>query len=171
MWDSLESVWKAADADENIDAYVIPIPYFKRQEDGKLGEEHYEADLYPDYVPITDYREYDFEERQPDAIFIHNPYDYANFVLTIHPYFYSENLKKFTDCLVYIPYYSTSGGMAEAQSLCPAYIHADYIVTQAEKYRKFFNPEISDEKFLPFGSPKFDSVIHKCQNPPEPPSE
>lgn len=171
MWDSLESVWKAADADENIDAYVIPIPYFKRQEDGKLGEEHYEADLYPDYVPITDYREYDFEERMPDAIFIHNPYDYANFVLTIHPYFYSENLKKFTDCLVYIPYYSTSGEMAEAQSLCPAYIHADYIVTQAEKYRKFFDPEIPDEKFLPFGSPKFDSVIHKCQNPPEPPSE
>lgn len=171
MWDSLESVWKAADADENIDAYVIPIPYFKRQEDGKLGEEHYEADLYPDYVPITDYREYDFEERQPDAIFIHNPYDYANFVLTIHPYFYSENLKKFTDCLVYIPYYSTSGEMAEAQSLCPAYIHADYIVTQAEKYRKFFDPEIPDEKFLPFGSPKFDSVIHKCQNPPEPPAE
>ena len=171
MWDSLESVWKAADADENIDAYVIPIPYFKRQEDGKLGEEHYEADLYPDYVPITDYREYDFEERMPDAIFIHNPYDYANFVLTIHPYFYSENLKKFTDCLVYIPYYSTSGEMAEAQSLCPAYIHADYIVTQAEKYRKFFDPEIPDEKFLPFGSPKFDSVIHKCQNPPEPPAE
>lgn len=171
MWDSLESVWKAADADENIDAYVIPIPYFKRQEDGKLGEEHYEADLYPDYVPITDYREYDFEERQPDVIFIHNPYDYANFVLTIHPYFYSENLKRFTDCLVYIPYYSTSGEMAEAQSLCPAYIHADYIVTQAEKYRKFFDPEIPDEKFLPLGSPKFDSVIHKCQNPPEPPAE
>ncbi len=27
MWDSLESVWKAADADEQCDAYVVPIPY------------------------------------------------------------------------------------------------------------------------------------------------
>ena len=26
MWDSLESVWMAADADEDCDAYVIPIP-------------------------------------------------------------------------------------------------------------------------------------------------
>ncbi len=29
MWDSLESVWMAADADENCDAYVIPIPYYE----------------------------------------------------------------------------------------------------------------------------------------------
>ena len=26
MWDSLESVWKAADEDPDCDAYVIPIP-------------------------------------------------------------------------------------------------------------------------------------------------
>ena len=38
MWDSLESVWKAADADPNCDAYVIPIPYFdKRVTDTVLG--------------------------------------------------------------------------------------------------------------------------------------
>ena len=34
MWDSLESVWKAADADENCDAYVIPIPYCDKKPDG-----------------------------------------------------------------------------------------------------------------------------------------
>ncbi|MCM1268981.1 MAG: hypothetical protein NC302_13850, partial [Bacteroidales bacterium] len=27
MWDSLESIWKAADKDSNCDAYVVPIPY------------------------------------------------------------------------------------------------------------------------------------------------
>lgn len=36
MWDSLESVWMAADADENCDAYVIPIPYYDRNPDGIL---------------------------------------------------------------------------------------------------------------------------------------
>ena len=30
MWDSLESVWKAADADPECDAYVIPIPYYDK---------------------------------------------------------------------------------------------------------------------------------------------
>ena len=68
MWDSLESVWMAADKDPNCDAYVIPIPYYDKKPDGSFGEFYYEGDLYPDYVPITDYREYDLEERHPDAI-------------------------------------------------------------------------------------------------------
>jgi len=171
MWDSLESVWRAANEDPDCDAYVIPIPYFDRKQDGSFGEMHYEASQYPGDVPVIHYGEYDFESRRPDMIFIHNPYDAYNHVTSIDPSFYSDQLKKYTDCLVYIPYYATSGGMAEGQSLCPAYIHADYIVIQSERYRKFFDSRIPDSKFLPFGSPKFDSIIHKCQNPPAPPAE
>lgn len=171
MWDSLESVWKAADADPDCDAYVIPIPYYDRNPDGSFKEMHYEGASYPEYVSIIKYEEFDFDAHRPDMIFIHNPYDDANYVTSVHPFFYSDNLKNYTDCLVYVPYYSTAGGMSEGQALCPAYMHADYIVIQSEKYRKFFAPELPDEKFLPLGSPKFDSVIHKCQNPPEPPKE
>lgn len=171
MWDSLESVYLAAKEDENCDAYVIPIPYYDKNPDGTFKEEHYEAELFPEYVTITNYQEYDFEERRPDAIFIHNPYDQYNFVTSVHPFFYSSNLKQYTDNLVYIPYYATAGGMSEAQSQCIAYYYADYIVIQSEKYRKYFAEDIPDEKFLAFGSPKFDSVIRKCANPPELPDE
>ena len=171
MWDSLESVWKAADADPDCDAYVIPIPYYDRNSDGSFKEMHYEGASYPDYVPIIKYEEFDFEAHRPDMIFIHNPYDNYNFVTSVHPFFYSENLKKFTDCLVYIPYYSLAGGMSEGQAYCPAYTYADYIVIQSEGYRKFFDPDIPDEKFLALGSPKLDKVIHKCQNPPKTPKE
>ena len=31
MWDSMESVWKAADRDPDCDAYVVPIPYYDRE--------------------------------------------------------------------------------------------------------------------------------------------
>lgn len=170
MWDSLESVWKAAEADPDCDAYVIPIPYYDKTPDGSLKQMHYEGDRYPDYVPITKYTEFDFGKHHPEVIFIHNPYDDCNFVTTVHPFFYSDKLKKCTDCLVYIPYFATSGGMSEAQALCPAYFNADYIVIQSEKYRKYYDSRIPDSKFLALGSPKFDSVIHKCQNPPEPPA-
>lgn len=169
MWDSLESVWKAADADPDCDAYVIPIPYYEKNADGSLGMEHYEGEEYPENVLVTDYRNYDFENRRPDAVFIHNPYDQYNNVTSIHPFFYAKNLKQFTDLLVYIPYYTTSGGMSDAQSQCIAYYYADYIVIQSERYRKFFDPNLPDEKFLPLGSPKFDRIINLCQNPPEPP--
>lgn len=171
MWDSLESVWMAADRDPDCDAYVVPIPYYERNSDHSFGKYHYEGGEYPKYVPIVNYEEFDLEEHHPDVIYIHNPYDEYNYVTSVDPRFYSKELKKYTDCLVYIPYYTTTGGMAEGQSLCSAYLHADYIVIQSENYRKFFDERIPDSKFLALGSPKFDSVIRKCQNPPEPPVE
>ena len=171
MWDSLESVWKAANEDPNCDAYVIPIPYYDKNSDGSFREMHYEGDQYPDYVPITKYDEFDFGVHHPDMIFIHNPYDNMNFVTSVHPFFYSDKLKRVTDKLVYIPYYTTAGGMSEGQRMCPAYINADYIVIQSEKHRSFFDARLPQKKFLAFGSPKFDSVIKKCKNPPELPKE
>ena len=61
MWDSLESVWRTAEEDETCDAYVVPIPYFDKLPDGSFGEMHYEGEQYPKYVPVIDYKEYDFE--------------------------------------------------------------------------------------------------------------
>ncbi len=170
MWDSLESVWMAADADPDCDAYVIPIPYYDRNPDGSFGIMHYEGRQYPDYVPVMDYQTFDLESQHPDVTFIHNPYDDVNYVTSVPPEFYSGNLKKYSDLLVYIPYYSTAGGMSEAQAQCPAYNNADYIIIQAEKYREFFDPALPKEKFVALGSPKFDRVIRLCKNPPEPPA-
>ena len=171
MWDSLESVWLAAREDPDCDAYVIPIPYYDRNPDGSVKEMHYEGNQFPEYVPIMHYEAYDFEKRRPDLVFIHNPYDECNYVTSVHPFFYSSNLKQYAELLVYIPYYSTSGGMSEAQSQCPAYYYADYIIMQAEKYRKFFDAALPQEKLRPLGSPKFDRIIRLCQNPPKPPRD
>ena len=87
MWDSLESIWKAADEDPDYDEYVIPIPYYDKKPNGNFEEMHYEGSQYPDYVPVTWYENYDFEKRKPDMIFIHNPYDECNYVTSVHPFF------------------------------------------------------------------------------------
>ena len=172
MWDSLESVWKAANEDkEHCNAYVMPIPYADKNPDGSVAEWHCEREEFPPDVPTWNWQEIDLQEIHPDIIFIHTPYDNMNLVTSVESRYYSFHLKPCTDCLVYIPYYATAGGMADAQTMCPAYLHVDYIVTQSEKFRKFFDASLPDEKFLPFGSPKFDKVIRLCQNPPEPPEE
>ncbi len=171
MWDSLESVYLAAKEDPTCDAYCVPVPYFDMKPGHIIGQIHYEGGDYPENIRITDWQTYNFEERKPDVIFIHNPYDDCNLVTSVHPRYYSSNLKKYTEKLVYIPYYATSGGMAAAQRMLPAYLYADYIVIQAPQFREYFDKSIPDEKFLPFGSPKFDRVINKCQNPPKPPKE
>lgn len=171
MWDSFESIWHAADADPDCTARVVPIPYYDKKQDGSFGTYHYEGDMFPSDVPVLHYDTYCLEEQQPDIVFIHNPYDHINRVTSVEPRFYSHELKKYTECLVYIPYYTTSGGMCEGQGFCPAYYFADYIIIQAEKYRRFFDPELPEEKFVPLGSPKFDRVVRLCGSSKEPPAE
>lgn len=171
MWDSLESIWLAADEDENCDAYVIPIPYYDKNPDGSFAKLHYEADQYPDYVPVVNYGQYNLEERHPDMIFIHNPYDGYNYVTSVHPAFYSDKLKEHTDCLVYVPYFATSGVMGDGTKFIPSYLNMDYIVVQSKDMIDQYDKRIPREKFLPLGSPKFDRVIRLCKSPPEPPAD
>lgn len=175
MWDSLESVWKAAEEDEECDAFVIPIPYFDRNRDGSFAQMHYEGDQYPDYVPITSWETYSIEERHPDVIFIHNPYDQCNYVTSVHPAFYSSRIKDFTDNLVYIPYFvATAHHVSEHLCVLPGTLFADRVIVEDEEIRQFYIEQFhkyedeekcrgafgkAEEKFLALGSPKFDKVL------------
>lgn len=171
MWDSLESIWIAAAEDPDCETYVVPIPYYDRNPGGSFGQLHYEGDRFPDYVPITDFREFDLKTRHPDMIYIHNPYDEYNYVTSVHPDYYSTKLINYTDCLVYVPYYATSGGMDEAQAILPSYMVVDHIVVQSKELIEHFDKRVPKEKFLPLGSPKYDRVIRLCNDPPSPPDE
>lgn len=193
MWDSLESVWKEADKDENTDVYVIPIPYFDKNSDGTFRKEYYEGNLYPEYVPITKYDEYDFEQRRPDIIYIHNPYDECNVVTSVHPFFYSKNLKKFTEQLVYIPYFileeinpNDKESVNNMKHFCitPGVINADKVIVQSENMREIYInvlTEVSGNtkemreywagKIDGSGSPKVDKILNTKKEDLEIPEE
>lgn len=159
MWDCMETVWKAAEDDPNCNAYVIPIPYFDLKPDGTAGEMHYEADLIPQYVPITSYKEYILSEMHPEVIYIHNPYDEYNKVTSVHPDFYSSVIKDYTDMLVYIPYFITAGRLPETHSYLPAYVYADKVILQTTDMIDDIDDSIPREKLLPLGSPKKERII------------
>lgn len=181
MWDSLESVWMAAREDEDCDAYVIPIPYYDKNPDGSFREMHYEGELYPEYVPVTSYKEYDFAVHRPDMIFIHNPYDEFNYVTSVHPFFYSKNLKQFTDKLIYIPYFILEEISPDNQKAVDSIAHfclssgvqsADKVIVQSEDMRQIYinvlmretgcgeaGRKMLEEKILGLGSPKIDKVL------------
>lgn len=170
MWDSMESIWRAAEKDEHTVAYVIPIPYYDRNPDGSLGAMHYEGSQYPAYVPVIQYGSYDFEARRPDAVYIHNPYDNGNFVTSVHPDFYAGRLSRLTDMLVYVPYIVHSEEVD--QSICDTagIFYADRIFVQSETVRAQYvqgilryNPDAQlsqvQEKIVALGSPKVDKVL------------
>lgn len=178
MWDSLESVWKAADADPDCDAYVIPIPYFDKNPDGTLGQMHYEGGEFPKDIPVTGYEDYDFKTNHTDVIFIHNPYDECNFVTTVHPFFYTKNLKKFTDKLVYIPYFILDENMYESMCVTPGTVFSDVVIAHSASAKEDYVRHLKKlykenagmqedkaekalrEKILSLGSPKIDKVIN-----------
>ena len=97
------------------------------------------------------------EEEEPDIIYIHNPYDNTNFVSSVHPRYYSANLKKYTKTLVYIPYFITMGMSSLGTILFSAYLNMDFIVVQNEEHKKSL-PEEVRKKAVILGSPKLDKA-------------
>ena len=63
MWDSLESVWKAAAEDkEHCIAYVMPIPYADLTPEHTAAEWHCERELFPKDVPTVDWEKFNLED-------------------------------------------------------------------------------------------------------------
>ena len=167
MWDSLESIWKAAyDDKEHCNTYVVPIPYADRNPDYTARDWHHEIDLFPDYVPVIDYRDIDLEAMHPDVIFIHNPYDNCNAVTSVDSMFYSDKLKRYTDNLVYVPYFVTGGKMI-AKNFChlPGVENADHVIVESENIKRVYEREYPggnppEGKFIALGSPKYDKIVN-----------
>lgn len=177
MWDSLESIWRAAMADrERCNVHVAVIPYADLTKDRQVREWHYEAELFPKEVPVTHYNDIRLAQLRPDVIYIHNPYDYGNLLTSIDSSFYSEKLKTYADYLVYVPYFMVGARWPEVHIELPVYKNADWLVMQREKMpiapappqismlhgkeAHYMEEYISPIKLLPLGAPKIDRLFY-----------
>lgn len=169
MWTSLESIWRAAEKDEECEVKVVVIPYFAMDPNCDEVKMQYEADMFPQYVPIVHYSQYDVAQEQPDMIFIHNPYDDTNNVTRVPEQYYSYNLKKYTKQLIYSPY----GLMGyhnpkRGTFMCcaSAVLVADKILVQSEKVKQIYmDYGISQNRLMAIGSPKVDAVVEGLKKP------
>ncbi len=169
MWDSMESIWRSAKEDPRCSAYVAPVPYFDRSPDGSFGQMHYEGSLLPDYVELTDCSNLHLELLQPDAIYIHNPYDDCNYVTSVHPAFYSGELKKYTGLLVYVSYFIAGvySSMETASVFCqsPGMVNADLIIAQSNVHKQLLAGNGNHPgKIAVLGSPKLDYAINHIKD-------
>lgn len=169
MWDSMESIWRAAQNDESCECFVMPIPYYDRNPDRTLGQMHYEGNQIPDYVKITKPDEYNIMARTPDIVYIHNPYDEYNYVTSVHPDFYSYKIKPYTNMLVYVPYcihgaYETIEDALNMVSV-PQMKNADIIVAQSDNHKQLLiKSGHNSDNIIVTGTPKIDYALTLCNN-------
>lgn len=171
MWDALESVYLEAKASENCLIRVMPVPYYHVTEDRLDLEMEYEGDLFPKEIDIMDYRQYHIPDMQPDVIFIHNPYDDKNRVTSLPERYFSSELKKYTDRLVYIPYKVCIDKVSDFYCVMPGVKNAWRIFVQSEQVRDVYLKYNKPDKIITTGSPKIDKIVHNEACKPEMPDE
>lgn len=175
MWDSFESIFEASKEDENCETYVMPIPYYDKDQEGNLTEIHDESGSYPDDVGIISWQDNQVDEIDPDVIFIHNPYDGNNLVTSIHPKYYTNKLVCKDRVVIYVPYYvsyTDDGGISVFMG--GAEYYTDYVIVQSEWYKEKFELEMikhnslnDGNKFIVLGNPKYDKIrsLNKYEYP------
>ncbi len=168
MWDSLESVYEAAAKDPNCVARVVPIPYYQLAQDKAIPT--YEGELFPSNIPVTHYNDYSLEAEQPDVIFVHNIYDEYNTITRVHEHFFTTNLKKYTDMLVYVPYHVSSFVPTADNDInlsygIPSIKNVDKVILVNEWLKQeALRSGVPKDKLLVLGSPKFDALVKAMNN-------
>lgn len=155
-FESLRPLVDAMLEEEELECKIIPIPYYDKCGDGRLKEIHYEGEDFPKEYEIVDYNCYDFSVELPDCIVINSPYDEFNPVWTVDSAFYSSELKKYTNKLVYIPWFITDeidpkseeDGKAftnmEYYVTVPGLFHSDFTIVQSEGMKKAYLAKIEE---------------------------
>lgn len=166
MWNSLESIWKSASKDDRCNCYVVPIPYYKIISSSDGNDEFiftYEGDKFPEYVPVTDYKKFSLEKIRPDIIYIHNQYDEFNNATRVDSDYFSYNLKKYTDMLVYVTYGILGTYPVGFYTDFYSFISTrdfDKVIVQSPSFEVIAEfSGIPKNKILTLGSPKFDALV------------
>ena len=152
-WKYMEKEWSKYVDSPEWDVYVIPIPYYSKIEYNSHDRLYYDTAGFPDYVPLTGFDAYDFDNRLPEKIVIQNPYDDYDSAVSVHPRFYTSLLRQITNELIYIPYFMTDDyDESDERSVIvsryyirvPGVTRADRVIVQSENIRDRYIKELTD---------------------------
>lgn len=170
MWDSFATIWSACLEMEDVEPYVVPVPFSELGEDGNPLAWRSEASCFPEAVATLSADAFFKSALEVDIGLIHNPYDSYNRVTRVDSRFFSESLMQSCDVLCYVPYWvSTSEDIPERLVNVPGVLHADIVAVQSEgmksQYAKWLTAGCGgkvrawEDKCKVTGSPKFDRVV------------
>lgn len=158
-WYTMKNVYDSIIEDPGIDCIVMPLPLYSKDVYGRptmsteeiISSTNY--DKYPDDLPLSHWQEYNIALHCPEQVYIQNPYDNENPLLTVPPAFYAQNIVKYADELVYMPI----GATAEFDKkdipdhkcmkyyvVAPGVVYADKVLVQSENIKKQYVDALTD---------------------------
>lgn len=167
-WQYIQWYWEKIIVNENFDVYIVPAPYYYKKYDGSCYAFEYELDeikkciingeLLADEAilkrnHVEDYRVFDIRQHHPDQIVIQNPYDEWNQAITLPEEYYSRNLQKYTEQLVYIQPFQvepfTKDNYREYHNMqyyctMPGVVRADAVYVPSEAMRTVYIQKLTE---------------------------
>ncbi len=168
---SMRMAYEMEAATPDTDVYVMPLPYYYKEYDGSFKDEmHIDTEEFIKAdIPVTDYSRFDLSLLCPEKIYINSAYDEYNMAVSVDTRFYARNVKKYTEKLIYIPYFklmefdrANYPCWYNMQYYCtvPGVVMADKVYVQSENTRKVYidklNEWVGDEKYTDIWVQKID---------------
>ena len=175
---SMRAIYKMEKSTPDTDVYVMPLPYYYKEYDGSFKDEmHIDTEeLIKANISVTDYSRFDLSLLCPEKIYINSAYDEYNMAVSVDTRFYARNVKKYTEKLIYIPYFklmefdrANYPCWYNMQYYCtvPGVVMADKVYVQSENTRKAYidklNEWVGDEKYTDIWEQKIDVYNESCE--------
>ena len=175
---SMRMAYEMETATPDTDVYVMPLPYYYKEYDGSFKDEmHIDTEEFiKANIPVTDYSRFDLSLLCPEKIYINSAYDEYNMAVSVDTRFYARNVKKYTEKLIYIPYFklmefdrANYPCWYNMQYYCtvPGVVMADKVYVQSENTRKVYidklNEWVGDEKYTEIWEQKIDVYEESCE--------
>ena len=165
-------------ATPDTDVYVMPLPYYYKEYDGSFKDEmHIDTEEFiKANIPVTDYSRFDLSLLCPEKIYINSAYDEYNMAVSVDTRFYARNVKKYTEKLIYIPYFklmefdrANYPCWYNMQYYCtvPGVVMADKVYVQSENTRKMYIAKLNEwagnEQYTEIWEQKIDVYNESCE--------
>ena len=175
---SMRMAYEMETATPDTDVYVMPLPYYYKEYDGSFKDEmHIDTEEFIKAgIPVTDYSRFDLSLLCPEKIYINSAYDEYNMAVSVDTRFYARNVKKYTEKLIYIPYFklmefdrANYPCWYNMQYYCtvPGVVMADKVYVQSENTRKVYidklNEWAGDEQYTDIWEQKIDVYNESCE--------
>ena len=145
QWNYFTHFWDIERSKSITEVFVIPIPYYETSINTEILRTHFNTEGFD--IPVTTLKDYDISKRHPKRIYIQYPFDNINPVMRVHNFFYSDNLLKYTDELIYVPMYdikyyhlhdNKSAYTLNYLVKTPAVLNADKIFLPTQSLKKVY---------------------------------